>query len=104
MSCHSSGAAIRRLCWVRRRARAPDLLLASDLKTLSDGRDIRDVTGGDDGSGQRDESVDQLLELVVVEGVVGGQSEGVGAVLDVGPYRLALSANVAIPVEQSRDR
>ncbi len=62
----------------------------SHLKTLSDGRDIRDVTGGDDGSGERDESVDQLLELLVVEGVVGGEGESVGAVLDVGPYRLCL--------------
>lgn len=64
-------------------------LLRSHIKTLSDGRDIRDVTGGDDGSSERDESVEQLLELCVVEGAVGGEGERVGPILDVGPCRLA---------------
>ena len=76
------------------------VILRSHLKTLSDRRDIRDVTGADDGSGERDESVDQFLELFVVESVVGGEGEGIGAILDVGPYRLASRGDVAVRVEQ----
>ena len=49
-----------------RQGRVSHILLRSHLKTLSDRRDIRDVTGADDGSGERDESVDQFLELLVV--------------------------------------
>ena len=55
----------------------------SGFETLSDGRDLRDVTGGYDGSAERDEGVDQRLELLVVKGLIGGEGDSVGAILDV---------------------
>jgi hypothetical protein len=61
----------------------------SQFETLTDGRDLRDVTGDDDSSGERGESVEQLPELLVVQAVVGGEGHAVGAILDVVPHVLA---------------
>jgi hypothetical protein len=68
----------------------------SQFETLTDGRDLRDVTGGDDSSGERGKSVEQLQELLVVQAVVGGESHAVGAVLDVFPHVLAPGRELAV--------
>lgn len=60
-----------------------------------------DVTGGNDGSAERDEGVDQLLELLVVKGLIGREGDAVGAILDVVSDRPALSREVAVAIEQS---
>jgi hypothetical protein len=60
----------------------------SQVETLSDGGDLRDVTGGDDSSGERGKSVEQLQELLVVQMVVGGESHAVPFGVVVVPGRL----------------
>jgi hypothetical protein len=62
----------RRLEWPSRLRPAP---ARSRLEPLSDRRDVWDVPGGDNGSGERGERIDQLLELLAVEGVVRGKGD-----------------------------
>src|SRR6202046_3588160 len=72
----------------------------SQFETLTDGRDLRDVTGGDDSSGERGKSVEQLQELLVVQAVVGGESHAVGAILDVFPHVLASVRELAVRADE----
>src|ERR1700728_4096907 len=72
----------------------------SRFETLTDGRDRRDVTGGDDSSGERGKSVEQLLELLVVQAVVGGEGRAVGAILDVVAHVLAPGRELAVSADE----
>ena len=74
----------------------------SQFETLTDGRDLRDVTGGDDRSGERGKSVEQLQELLVVQAVVGGEGRAVGAILDVFPQVVARAVSLPSGPTSSR--
>ena len=71
----------------------------SQFETLTDGRDLRDVTGGDDGSGERGKERRALQELLVVQAVVGGEGHVVGAILDVFPHVLASGRELAVSAD-----
>src|ERR1700733_15645599 len=72
----------------------------SQFETLTDGRDLRDVTGGDDRSGERGKSDKELQELLVVQAVVGGEGYAVGAILDVVPHVVASGRERAVRVDE----
>src|SRR5580698_6244386 len=94
MSGLADDCGTRCLCGLTRADRAERR--CSQFETLTDGRDLRDVTGGDDRSGERGKSVEQLQELLVVQAVVGGEGHAVGTILDVVPHVLASGCELAV--------
>ena len=76
-------------------------LACSQLKSIADGRHLRDVTGSENSMGERGESVEQPRELVVVEAVVGGEGDAVGAIFHVVFQLLAAGRELAVSAEQA---